>query len=98
MAGFPAEYVEWYFSEIARTVARRLRVREWEVRSHQELLEEIEKLRPEIRREIESFSKIYHEWAAATHSHETDSQYLIPLIQRREAGLEALVKAVAAAG
>lgn len=97
MSGIPEEFVQWYFSDLSRTIARKLHIKNWEWRDGSELRAEMQTLNPRIHDEFESFCQTYRNWATATRTHGTDPQHMMPLIQKRESALESLVKAVAAA-
>jgi hypothetical protein len=96
MSGISEEFVNWYFSDLTRTIAHQCPIDGWEWKPEPELSSDIKTRSERIHAEIESFMKVYREWAALTRSHRDDQQIMISAIQKREAGRESLIKVVRA--
>ena len=96
MAQITDEFVGWYFDELARAIARKQNIIDWELMDPGDLLPKIERVAPAVYKEMKVSEKIYREWAAATRSDDVNPQKMIELIRKREDGRESLVRAVAA--
>ncbi len=92
MSGISDVFVQWYFEELARTIARLRGMRDWEWKSPGKLLEAIEQSDQELKNEYDAFHRAYSDWAAATRSEGTSHEEKMRLIQEREAALDKVVQ------